>query len=47
MPTDTERIDFLQKLTDRKKYTGKVKKGETASLLVRRRGGFIALNITK
>ena len=24
MPTDTERLDFLQKLTDRKKYTGKV-----------------------
>ena len=22
--TDTERLDFLQKLTDRKKYTGKV-----------------------
>ena len=24
MPTDTERLDFLQRLTDRKKYTGKV-----------------------
>ena len=24
MPTDTERIDFLQRLTDRNKYTGKV-----------------------
>lgn len=24
MPTDTERLDFLQKLTDEKHYTGKV-----------------------
>ena len=24
MPTDKERLDFLQKLTDRKEYTGKV-----------------------
>ena len=24
MPTDTERLDFLQKLTDRKYYSGKV-----------------------
>ena len=24
MPTDTERINFLQKLTDRKNYTGMV-----------------------
>jgi serine protease Do len=37
----------VKTLKDYEKYTGKVKKGETASLLVRRRGGFIALNITK
>jgi len=24
MPTDKERLDFLQKLTDQKSYTGKV-----------------------
>ena len=24
MPTDTERLDFLQKLTNRRHYTGKV-----------------------
>ena len=37
----------VKTLKDYQKFVGKLKKGETASLLVRRRGGFVALNITK
>lgn len=37
----------VKTLEDYQKHIGKVKKGETVPLLVRRKGGFVALNITK
>lgn len=37
----------VKTLKDYNKYMDKVEKGETVSLLVRRKGGFVALNMTK
>jgi serine protease Do len=37
----------VKTLKDYQKFMDKVKNGETVSLLVRRKGGFVALNITK
>jgi hypothetical protein len=37
----------IKTLDDYNRQIQKVKKGDTASLLVRRRAGFVALNITK
>jgi serine protease Do len=37
----------VKTIKDYQRYVDQVKEGETVSLLVRRKGGFVALNITK